>query len=59
MTFINFNSIQYEDIRFPLINRDLSFLIKKQSSLNKLIENIESFEHDLIKQNSFLIYMMT
>ena len=49
--FINFNSIQYEEISdFPLINRDLSFLIKKQSSLNKLIENIESFEHDLIKQ---------
>ena len=49
--FINFKSIQYEEISdFPLINRDLSFLIKKQSSLNKLIENIESFEHDLIKQ---------
>ena len=49
--FINFNSIKYEEISdFPLINRDLSFLIKKQSSLNELIENIESFEHDLIKE---------
>ena len=25
-------------------------MIKKQSSLNELIENIESFEHDLIKE---------
>lgn len=56
--FINFNSMNYEEISdFPLINRDLSFLIKKETVLNELINSIHSFEHELIKEKfSFDLY---
>ncbi len=45
------NFIQYSQIsEFPISNRDLSFLIKDQSSLGKLQDIIFSFNNDILKE---------
>ena len=46
---IKFNNITYNEISdYPLTNRDLSFLIKKDSQKKVLLSILESFDHELL-----------